>query len=1284
MAQLNIVLLGGFEVTLDAAPITTFGTDKTRALLTYLVVESDRYHSRSSLAALLWPELAPTKAAHNLSQTLLRLRKALPETQSRQPFLLIDSQQIRFNPLSDYRLDTSDFLKLLNDYRQHSHENNQLCRVCLSWLQQAVDLYRGDFLAGFSLRDSIAFEEWQLMEQEILHGQIIEGLTHLVNYYEQQGESDSIQRYASRLVALDPWQERPQLQLITALAKSGQIVAALAQYETYQQMLKAEFGLAPSPAAQALYHRIQNSRTGNPTPPGNKKSVPSLEKPIEHHERRQVTALVCTRYNPAGLDDPEEQIELLTCCREHCTPILEQYGGRRQSRQGTECLIYFGYPQTQEDAALRAARAALALQKTTHDTGHLRIGIHTGIMIAGDGELIGDIPNLAAACQRLADPNSIWITAATEPLLQGRMTCRQLGLFPLSNSVTLQLYRLIEENETHNRLEWLAQLHRLPPFVGREVELTRLTAALHEIWGGQGAVIAINGEPGIGKSRLIWELHHQENCPDRWFESSCSLYFQNTSLFPIVRLVEQLLEFKAGDNLQIRRTRLENALQKLGMLHPQHLWLISLLLNLPTEIPAPDPITEALRQNIRESCLTLLSRYTELHPVVLIIEDLHWADPSTIAWLEASLDTLITQKCLVLLTYRPEFIPPWQPRPHLYTLPLGPLPAEQVDSLISQLIGDAAVPEVARRRAIALTDGNPLFIEELTRAMLETGPNPTASEIPTTLRDSLLARLDHIGAARETAGWAATLGREFAYPVLAAVVPYSESRLQNDLAALIEANLITHSGSRAQPLYTFRHSLIQKTAYESLLKRTRKSYHRHIAEIYLTRFPQMTEMQPEILAEHYYQAGEAELAADQWLKAARQDIKRGAPREALVFIERAREVVAPEDTDRHWQILTDHIEIYHLTGDREAELAQIMTMQRQVAETPNPTHHAEALMREIRYYNTLGDLPRVIQLSDEAIAAARAVSKLEWETRILCFKAEALLRMGDEKAGETIDAAIACGHATGDSWSLAISMGMRALHEGMAGDYARSARSWEQVLIQARQSNAPGLESRALSNLGAAYQYLGRFAEAQRALEEGIRICELINDRLCRAYNVVNLGGVMLLRGDLITAQRFYKEGLEEATALGDENLRAGMFYDLGWIAERQGDYAEATQYLETARQIYTELEIEAQFMEINARLAKCALGQKEFDKARAYAVQVWNYLKEQGNIAMEEDIPIHLALAEVFEAGEDQKTAREVIQAGYRLVMERAAQISEDQERRSFLENVPYNRAIVEWNEKL
>jgi len=717
-------------------------------------------------------------------------------------------------------------------------------------------------------------------------------------------------------------------------------------------------------------------------------------------------------------------------------------------------------------------------------------------------------------------------------------------------------------------------------------------------------------------------------------------------------------------------------------------WLLALLLGLPTAPPAPETIAAQQRERMREVFVALLRRSAAEQPIVLVVEDLHWADPSTVEWLGASLDALAAARCLALLTYRPTFRPPWPPGARQLRLDLPALTPPEIERMVSDLASSDSLSGAIRRRIVAQSDGIPLFVEELTKALIETGRPASDVTLPTTLRDSLLARLDRVGRARETAGWAAALGREFAYPVLAAAVPYDERRLQADLAALVEAELVTVQPDALEGRYAFKHAMVQEAAHASLLRRARQEYHRRIAEIYAARFPRIAETQPELLAQHYFQAGLTDPAADHWMLAGTRAAAQGALQEARTFFDRALALVDPEDRDRRWRALAGRQRVLFLAGERVADQADIAAMQDLADESNSQAWRAEAQLCRLRHLNAIGEYAAMLPVVEMVVEAARAAAAPQFETEALALKAAALTRLGEPSARRATEAAVASARAAGDRPLIAYAMGILALHESVAGDYARAVQLWAEVHELVRRDGDRKLEAQALSNLGGAYQCLGQFDLARRYLEQGLALCDLIGDRHAHAYNVANLGDVRMLSGDLAAARRLFEQALGEASAVDDIALRAGELWKLGHVAALSGDHAGAIRYLDEARQMFANLGMAAHAMEPTALLARSALGQGRTDDAETTADEAWSYLREHGPEGMEDAVLAYLTIAEVYEAiggaAANETTVRTIVEAGYALVMARADRISDPRWRASFLANIPSNRAMVERWEKI
>ncbi|KAA3655740.1 MAG: hypothetical protein DWQ04_33075 [Chloroflexi bacterium] len=575
MTHLSLNLLGGFEAALGGEPVKAFGADKVRALLSFLAIESSSTHRREKLMAMFWPDLPRKRAAHNLSQSLLRLRKAVGEQKgpSTPKFLLATTQDIQFNPNSDFQLDVLRFRELLHLCERHYHTDRATCETCTQWLTQAAELYKGDLLAGFFIPNSVGFEEWRLMQQEELHQQALKTLQRLVAYHERQEQFDQVERFARRQIALEPWHdEESRMKLMQAFVNNGKIGAALEQYEQYQNTLATELGVKPAAPITGFYEQIRTGEVGYQAA-----SQPKVQESgwlSAQGERRQVTVLAC---NPAAPCDFEEIHEKINFCKGRCEGVFHRFGGRRAPRQGSTCLVYFGFPQAHEDAARRAVQAGLAAAASFEGNNSVKIGIHTGEVLVGekrgkrwqDRDLIGPTLEIACDCQRQAESGSVVITEASKRLVEGVFELRPLGSHHIHIGTQTPFYQVHDSSNLPDRINWLVQTQRLTPFAGRKKEMRQLKNCRDQAFKGYGQVVFLNGQPGIGKSRIIWELKENthskfSNVNDqpqvRWLAGRCLPHYQNSSLFPMIDLLEQLLGFQGDDSVETRREKLRDVL----------------------------------------------------------------------------------------------------------------------------------------------------------------------------------------------------------------------------------------------------------------------------------------------------------------------------------------------------------------------------------------------------------------------------------------------------------------------------------------------------------------------------------------------------------------------------------------------------------------------------------------------------------------------------------------------------------------------------------------------------
>jgi class 3 adenylate cyclase len=648
-------------------------------------------------------------------------------------------------------------------------------------------------------------------------------------------------------------------------------------------------------------------------------------------ERRQLTVLFCDLVGSTALSaqlDPEELREVVRAYQDTCAKVIARFEGYIAQYLGDGLLVYFGYPLAHEDDAQRAVRAGLGMidamgqlntrlgqeglrpaptqsrQRGVHLA--MRLGIHTGLVVVGEVGggtrqeqlALGETPNLAARLQGIAAPNTLVISATTFQLLGGFFACQPLGTPLLKGQAQpLAVYRVLYESMARSRLE-AAGSTGWTPLVGREQEIGLLVERWAQVKEGVGQVVLLSGEAGIGKSRLVQVLkEHVSTEPQAWLTPcQCSPYYQNTALYPMIDLLERVaLRFEREESPQQKVGKLEGFLVQYGLPLAEAVPLFATLLSLP--LPADyAPLTispEQQKQQTLHALLTILLRIAAQQPVLFVMEDLHWVDPTTLELLSLLVDQGPTTRILSLFTCRPDFSPPWTGRAHLTQVTVPRLPRRQAVEVIRQVAHGKALPPEVVEQIVAKTDGVPLFVEELTKMVLEAGllqewderyeltsPLPPLA-IPATLHDSLMARLDRLATVKGLAQLGATLGREFSYELLRAVSPWDEATVQRGLHQLVEAEFLYQQGLPPQTTYVFKHALIQEAAYQSLLKSTRQLYHQRIAQVLAERFPEIATTQPELLAHHYTAAELHAQAVTYWQRAGDQASKRSAYVEAI-------------------------------------------------------------------------------------------------------------------------------------------------------------------------------------------------------------------------------------------------------------------------------------------------------------------------------------------------------------------------------------------------------------------
>jgi predicted ATPase len=565
-------------------------------------------------------------------------------------------------------------------------------------------------------------------------------------------------------------------------------------------------------------------------------------------------------------------------------------------------LALFGYPLAHENDAERAVRAALSIQRSLAEMNRkivgsgkpeltARIGLESGpAVVDAAGEIYGDVANVAARVQALAEPGTVLVTARVQRQVVGLFVADERGSHELKGVPDpVTLFRLVRASGGGRR----AGQRHLTPLVGREEELAMLTRRWERARHGEGQLVLVVGEPGLGKSRLVEEFHARlRDTPHTWAEWSCSQLLQNTPLHPIADWGRQ--RFGAMDvPAEKRLADLQNLLEQLKLDPGTNVALLAPLLDIP--LPQERTLTlppEELRRRQLAALTNLVIAGARAQPVVLILEDLHWADPTTLDLVRGITERGAAAPLFVLITARPEFRPAWGMRSHHSTTSLAPLDRAQVRHMVAELAARHALPTEVIDGLTERTGGVPLFVEEVTRLLLERGEHGGIQAIPPTLQQSLMARLDRLGGAREVAQIGAVIGRDFSYALLSALTGMDDTSLQAALDRLVDADILLVQGLPPDADYRFKHALIQDAAYENLLKSRRQVLHRRLGEALRDEFASTAAAEPELLAHHFSQAGMSEAAIEWWGKAGQRSLERSALVEATVQLTRALDQIA--------------------------------------------------------------------------------------------------------------------------------------------------------------------------------------------------------------------------------------------------------------------------------------------------------------------------------------------------------------------------------------------------------
>ena len=946
-------------------------------------------------------------------------------------------------------------------------------------------------------------------------------------------------------------------------------------------------------------------------------SAPSAS-PEDRAERRQVTVMFSDLVGSTALSarmDPEDLREVISAYQKCVAETVQRFGGFVAKYMGDGVLVYFGYPQAHEDDADRAVRAGLELVAAVSDLKmhavlQTRVGIATGLVVVGDligsgasqeQAIVGETPNLAARLQGVAEPNSVVIAESTRKLVGNLFELRDIGPQELKGlSGAMRAWAALRPSSVESRFDAF-HASGVTELVGREEELELLLRRWSKAKVSEGQVVLLSGEPGIGKSRLtaalLERLASEPHTRLRYF---CSPQHTDSAFYPIISQMERAAGLAHDDTTHAKLDKLDAVLAQTST-PTQNAALFAEMLSLPNDgrYPSLDLGPEERRQRTQEALTAQLVGLTRQRPALMIVEDAHWVDPTSLEVFGRTVDQIKTLPVLLIVTFRPEFNAPWAGRSHVTTLALNRLGERETAAIIARIVGNKDLPADVMAEIVERTDGIPLFVEEMTKAVLEAEsegeaqkttaamPSP-ALAVPASLHASLMARLDRLGPAKEVAQIGAAIGREFSHVLLSAVASKPETDLNSALNRLVSAGLAFRQGVPPHATYLFKHALVQDAAYGMLLREPRRALHARIAETLESQFAEIADNQPELLARHCTEAELIEKAAGLWGKAGQRSLARAALLEGVEQLKRALDQIATLPT--------------------------------------TPTLRREEIKLEVAFANALaltGDLVDGKEHYDRALAIYDPAEHGPLTTRsgrdvgvtLLSFRSMCVWQVGYPAASRNdAERAVKNARETGQATTLMYALFSAVVNHIRCGNHAAAHTRLDELIALADERGAPYWKALGTATRGWLFTEAGKASDAIRAITSGITSLRSTGAVLYEPRHLWYLAMAYAELGQPDEARRCIDDAIDKVERSKEKWCEAEVHRIAGEIALKSlapGPEEKAEAYFDHALTVARQQQAKSWELRAAMSLARLWRDQGKVQQARELLAPVYGWFTE-------------------------------------------------------------------------